>query len=429
VVYDPVLGFGDNVAIHPTARYWLLWPGIALMVASTFAELACRWRMLYDGLRSAVISLIRRLKRFLSKKQEPSIRPVSVSIKSASGKSFKTSIVVEEDDDDDAIVDLDGDRITDVPLSEQVPTLWWSTGLSIATVVTVLVLQLAWSIPFYETLVSILLGFILAFISIQSAGLTDINPSGALAKTSQIFLAAFPPTNPTTHMELAAKQTTNIAAGLISASSASQSTDMVGDLKTGFLLGVSPRQQFLAQVFGSLVSVFTGLGFWVLFSKAYPCITNSKFDGQESCPFTLQQATAWQGVTIALTMKNAVPESAALASLIAAIIAIVVTVLKHNYVPANKRHWIPTLNAVGVAFVSPDMGLINCVLFGGVVGWLWNKRYPGSYKNFMFSVAAGLIAGEGVSGISSAIFALFKVHPLTNWGIPPYMTAAGSISS
>lgn len=50
---------------------------------------------------------------------------------------------------------------------------------------------------------------------------------------------------------------------------------MVGDLKTGHLLGSAPNAQFWAQIVGSIVGIWLSVGLFVLFATAYPCLTNS----------------------------------------------------------------------------------------------------------------------------------------------------------
>jgi len=302
----------------------------------------------------------------------------------------------------------------------QVPAKWWVGGLFISIIITVVVMKFVWSIPVGETFLAILLGFIFAFIGIQSAGETDINPTGAIAKSSQIVLAALPPFNPTGEA-LRLKQTVNLAAGLISAASAHQSTDMVGDLKTGHLLRASPRAQFLAQLVGSVFSVFTGLGLWVLFASAYPCITDGAHDESKNCVFSLQAVVAWQAITQALTTANAIPTSALYTTLILGIFVTLYVVVKNNWIHPRYHGYLLNFNAVGVAFVNTDQGLIACLLIGSLIGMAWNKRSPESYEMYMFAVAAGLIAGEGIFGVVQAGFALGNLEEgmLSEWGMPP----------
>jgi uncharacterized oligopeptide transporter (OPT) family protein len=42
----------------------------------------------------------------------------------------------------------------------------------------------------------------------------------------------------------------NLSAGVVTAGSAAQASDMTGDLKTGYLLRAKPRNQFIAQIWG-----------------------------------------------------------------------------------------------------------------------------------------------------------------------------------
>lgn len=252
-------------------------------------------------------------------------------------------------------------------------------------------LYFAWDIGVGESLLAIFLGFAFAFIGIQSAGETDINPTGSIAKSSQIVLAALPP-HGVTGNELQIKQTINLAAGLVSAASAHQSTDMVGDLKTGHLLGASPRAQFLAQLFGSIFSVATGFGFWMLFALAYPCITDSTI---KNCEFPLQAVTAWQAITQALTTSNAIPYSALVSALSIGAFVVVFVVVKNNWIPKQYHNYLINWNAVGVAFVNNDQGLIISLFLGSLVSVIWQKRWPENFEMYMFAVASGLIAGEG----------------------------------
>lgn len=64
----------------------------------------------------------------------------------------------------------------------------------------------------------------------------------------------------------------NLTAGVVSAGSAAQATDMTGDLKTGFLLRAKPKNQFIAQLTGSVVAIFLNVGLFILFTTATPCI-------------------------------------------------------------------------------------------------------------------------------------------------------------
>jgi uncharacterized oligopeptide transporter (OPT) family protein len=65
------------------------------------------------------------------------------------------------------------------------------------------------------------------------------------------------------HTALQQAQTLNLIGGVIAAGTAAQASDMTGDLKTGHLLRAKPKNQFVAQIVGSVVSVFLNVGLYV----------------------------------------------------------------------------------------------------------------------------------------------------------------------
>lgn len=99
-------------------------------------------------------------------------------------------------------------------------------------------------IPVFMGLFAIVLSFLLAMIAVRSAGETDINPVGAMGHVTQIaYGAAFNCT-----------PRGNLGASGLTASGASEAGDMMQDLKTGYLLGATPKRQ----VYIELLGVFIG---------------------------------------------------------------------------------------------------------------------------------------------------------------------------
>lgn len=94
----------------------------------------------------------------------------------------------------------------------------------------------------------------------------------------------------------------NLSAGVVSGGSAAQSADMTGDLKTGYLLGAKPRNQFIAQLIGSVVAVFLNTGLFILFTKASPCIIDPPDDGQ--CTYGAPSVSAWAAVAVAVSSEK-----------------------------------------------------------------------------------------------------------------------------
>jgi uncharacterized oligopeptide transporter (OPT) family protein len=140
-----------------------------------------------------------------------------------------------------------------------------------------------------EAILSFLLAFIFSFIGVQSSGDTDINPIGSVAKASQIIFGGVSKGRGENE---APAQRVNLVAGAVAGGAAAQATDMVGDLKTGHLLGAKPKVQFAAQLFGSTIALFLGPGLFVLFAAASPCILT----GEEPCTYGAPSVAAWVAV-------------------------------------------------------------------------------------------------------------------------------------
>src|SRR5207237_6959550 len=97
-------------------------------------------------------------------------------------------------------------------------------------------------IHWWMGVLAVLLTFFLVMVAARATGETDITPTGPLSKITQLTFGAIAPGN----------ITTNLTTAQITAGATSHAGDLLTDLKSGYLLGANPRQQFLAQFFGVL---------------------------------------------------------------------------------------------------------------------------------------------------------------------------------
>jgi uncharacterized oligopeptide transporter (OPT) family protein len=286
-----------------------------------------------------------------------------------------------------------------VPAHEQVPTLWWVTGLAISAVFTIVLMALDFKVPVYSTILAIILSFILAFVGLQAAGETDINPTGSIGKVTQLVFSRFPG-------ELQVVQKTNLMCANISASICAQAVDMVGDLKTGHLLGASPRSQFLAQCVGSVFAIAAAVPLFILYTEAYHCIVDPTI---KKCEFGLVSVRTWQSVCEILTNGGTVPKGSVITAGVCAFLAIANILIRIKFVPQNWRPYWINLNAVGLGLINPSPALAMAMLTGWVGGRVWIYINKVAHEKYMYSVAGGFISGVGVAGIIKAILVLSGV--------------------
>lgn len=370
----------DDYRTNPSPRYWLLWPGVFIMLVYSFTDVALTMGPL--------------IKQFAN---------VKVSIR----EMFHGPKEINPEDEDQT------------PLADRIPFLWWTVGLACSTVMCCAILATLFSMNVGEAILSLILGFIFSFIGVQSSGHTDVNPVSTVAKASQLIFGGI---SKGTGISQNAALTQNLTAGVIAAGSAAQASDMTGDLKTGYLLRAKPRNQFIAQLCGSVVAVFLCVGLFILFTKATPCILYLPKDG--ICTYGAPSVSAWVAVAVAVTApKLPIPPSSGYTAIGLGILSVITLIVKTYWVPKKYWKFIPNWNAVGLAFVVPQVYYSIAMGAGSIFNYFWLKRNPASFEMYMFAVAAGLLAGEGLGGVFQALLAIIGVdgaHKGTAVGCPGF---------
>lgn len=147
------------------------------------------------------------------------------------------------------------------------------------------------------------------------------------------------------------------------------------DLKTGHLLGASPKAQFYGQIIGSLVGAVLSTAVYKMYVNVY------------EVPGPMFQApTAFVWIfTARLVTGQGLPDMAWQASLIAGAVFVLVTVLRivaaspiatrgQRGVSAPWRVFVPGGIAVAVGmFNVPSFTLARAI--GGLIAWWWNRKH------------------------------------------------------
>ncbi|CAE6468068.1 unnamed protein product [Rhizoctonia solani] len=363
---------------RPSPRYWLLWPGVFLMVCYSFAEIAFSAPIFWSAIKSGYRDARYKLRETQARRK---------------GQEFNEP----KPEGYEAMEDP-------APPHEQVPLWAWVTGLALSMVATLVVGHFQFHLDAGVGIVSLLLAFLFAFIGVQSSGTTDVNPVGVIAKASQLVIGGITKAQgvPVHEAQLA-----NLVAGSVAGQAASHAVDMTGDLKTGHLLRASPAAMFWSQIAGSFIGIWLSVGLFVLFSTAYPCL----IDLDIPCTsFGMPAVSAWRSVTIAVTSPTLpIPHSSGMCAIALGIAAAATVVVKHLWIPQKYHKWIPNWNGIGLGFVVPQTYYPIAMIVGAHVAYTWESRRPKSAEIWIFALAAGLIAGEGMGGVLSALLTIVKV--------------------
>lgn len=276
---------------------------------------------------------------------------------------------------------------------ETIPRAWWTAGVLGCSAVTCALAWAVFGIPVWMTALAIPLSAVLAAVSTRSTGETDINPTGPMGQVTQVVYGAIAP----------GSVPTNLMTGAITVGGSSQCADMMQDLKTGHLLGASPRKQLLAQLAGISAGVCAAVPVFFLFDRAY--------DIGASQELPAPSAVLWRAVAELMNRGwDSLPQHAPLAMAVALAAGALLALLR-AFAP-RAASLLPSGLAVGLAFLVPAMYSIGLFL-GAMALLLWQRARPDAAARYAFAVACGLIAGEGLTGVVKALMTMAGVPTLT----------------
>ncbi len=273
--------------------------------------------------------------------------------------------------------------------SEVIPKIVWMGGLGLSVVALMFSSYFVFGIHPFFTLVAVVLSSILSVIAVRSTGETDINPLGGMGKVTQLVFGALSP----------GSIPTNLMSAAITSGAATQAGDMMHDLKTGHLLGASPYKQFKAQCVGIFVGMLICIPIYKLFDTAYVI-------GEGDLP--APAAHAWKAMAQLLSEGlDVLPQSSLYAVAGAIVLGVILSLLKTI---DSVKKYLPSGLAMGIAFIVPAYYSV-AMFIGSMALVYWQKKNAASCKSLGFSVASGLVAGEGLMGVVVAILTLLGVKP------------------
>jgi len=323
---------------------WALWPGVALLVSAGLTSFLFRWRTI--------------------------------------GRAFSTLgrlVRGGAPDDEDPLRNIEA------------PATWFVWG-TLASGGACIVLGAAFfRISWWMGAVAVAATFFLALIASRASGETDINPIGPMGKITQLIYGVLAPTN----------MTTNLMTASITAGAASHASDLLVDLKSGYILGANPRKQVIAQLFGCLAgTLFVVPAYWLLIDP--------RQIGSDKWPAPAAQV--WAGVAKVLANGiDALPPGARSGALIAVAVGIALALVE-ELVPKDRRPYTLSPVAAGIAWVVPAWNSIS-MFTGALLAWLFLRLRPAKGERYNLPVASGLIAGESLMAV--VIAALVTLHVLS----------------
>jgi len=317
---------------------WSLWGGAACMVASALTSFAFEWRTV-----ARAFSGVSRL--FGAKKVLSDIEARMAAV--------------------------------------EVPPSWFAAGALFGGAGVVVIAQREFGVSAWMGVVAVVMSFFLALVACRVAGETDTTPVGAMGKITQLFYGAVAPRQMTTSL-----MTANITAGV-----ADSASDLLYDLKSGYLLGANPRRQFLAQASGIFAGTFVSVLSFQFVVRAAEDLGTKRFPAPA--------AQTWRGVAELMGRGlESLGPTPRWAILVGALVGVLLPVLERLFPKAKP--YLPSAMGLGLAFTMPFTNSLSFVI-GGLAGWIIEKKRPKVAEDYTMPVAAGVIAGESLTGVSILI--------------------------
>lgn len=331
----------------------------------------------------------------------------------------------------------------------EAPARWFWLGQVLAGAALVWIAWQAFGIPWWQTILAILLSFVLSIVTCRILGQTGLSVNSSMAKVTQLTFGTLNPVRE--GMSPAAKSAQlniNLMTAAITTGAACNAADLLADLKVGYYLGAHPRKQFLAQfagIFaGAIASVLTfyalvpdtrvmegerapavlvaGQPVFLPEREAGRVVTDAKENrilvldeaavaalgtpaglaagetvnvvlAEKVKPkFQAPAALAWKGVAQVVAAGLGSMEQGKKAGLISgALLGLALTVLG-RVLPARFRAYVPPPGVVGLGFIF-QWWMCLMMLLGAAASETWKRLRPANHGEFMVPVASGVFVG------------------------------------
>ena len=312
---------------------WALWPGVSCMVFASLLNLALQWRIS----SRAFLDL---------------------------GKMFSPK-----------------SKLPGEMESIETPMSWFAAGQAVALVALALLAHSTFGMPYWQSVLAVVMSFALALVACRVTGETDTTPIGPMGKVTQLTFGALDPGN----------MNVNLMSANITAGAAGSAADLLTDLRSGYLLGANPRKQFIAQFSGIFIgTVVSVLAFTLIVGD------NPKVIGGDQFPAPAAQT--WAAVAQAMSKGfEALGPVKAWSIAVGGAVGIIFTILPLLFPKQEK--YLPSASGFGLAWIFQwYYGVLFFI--GAAIAWGFQKKSPAKAEEFTFPVASGVITGGALMGVA-----------------------------
>ncbi|CAJ1788490.1 unnamed protein product [Sphenostylis stenocarpa] len=314
----------------------------------------------------------------------------------ASSKRNSLPVVTEIQDDESSLLQSEEKRRDEIFLKDRIPSWFAASGyvglaaISIATIPMIFP-PLKW----YLVLCSYILAPALAFCNSYGTGLTDWSLASTYGKIGLFIIAA------------AVGQNGGVIAGVASSavmmSIVATAADLMQDFKTGYLTLSSAKSMFVSQLIGTAMgSVIAPLTFWMFWTA---------FDiGSPDGPYKAPYAVIFREMAILGVQGFSELPKYCMEMCGAFFVAALAINLARDVTPKKFSQYIPIPMAMAVSFYIGAYFAVD-MFVGTVILFVWERLNRKDAEDYAGAVASGLICGDGIWTIPSAILSILRIDP------------------
>lgn len=148
------LGLSSSNKITPSPRFWMLWPGVLLMIVVSFTELFMQYKVFWFICKAIYRACCKQLNTLYRKKN---------------GADHPYLEAKSQQKEEDLVKDP-------AKPEEMVKWWWWAPLLVLMVILICVVMGVQFDMPVGMSLLSVFLAFVFSFLAIQCTGITDITP-------------------------------------------------------------------------------------------------------------------------------------------------------------------------------------------------------------------------------------------------------------
>ncbi|KAH9743416.1 putative metal-nicotianamine transporter YSL6 [Citrus sinensis] len=327
------------------------------------------------------------------------IKIITITVKEMWNRSTKDSklpFVNDIQDTETSKLLLEQKKREIVFLKDGIPTWFAASGyVGLAAISTATIPTIFPPLKWYLVLCSYLIAPALAFCNSYGTGLTDWNLASTYGKIGLFIIASLVGTD--------GGVIAGLAACGVMMSIVSTAADLMQDFKTGYLTLSSAKSMFVSQLLGTAMGcVIAPLTFWMYWTA---------FDiGSPDGPYKAPYAVIFREMAIlGIEGFSELPKHC-LALCCGFFVAALVINLLRDATPTKISQFIPVPMAMAVPFYIGAYFAID-MFVGTVILFIWELVNRKDSEDYAGAVASGLICGDGIWTIPSAILSIFRVNP------------------